>query len=555
MTMIQALETLHCNMADYVIEELGRVDGTSPEQTWNFPAINQVLLRRVEIEEQLRHLDEQVRDEAQKQMTNEFFVTKTIGNKEVRDNLEDWKESIVAEYEQLVASKGAVKPMSRSDLQALAEKEGKDLEVLPAKMVHTRKAGSGAYRSRAVVCGNYQSPSDDNTYAGGADGTQIRTTLRIAAQRKWWLASTDIRTAFLNAPRRNDSRLVAMEVPYVFKLLGLAADDEVWLIVLAMYGLQASPRDWCVHRDEVLPTLKWFRHREGCQVEGSFKKTKDDNMWRLEEKELDSGHVCWSGLMSVYVDDILLAGEEGEAVQGAMRALSRPWAMSSVEWAEVNKPLKYCGFEVSEDPDGNGFRVNQHMYEQEMLKRWNITGSLEFPNYRVVEDEECEENINPETLRTAQAMAGSLLWLSTRTRPDLAHGVATMSMLMTRAPTRAVAIGNTMMEYVKGNPGIGLHYTAMVPDDWGAHGQLKVKRSDLLLEVFCDIAYSAGTGHRFIQGIVVCLGGQPMCWQTNTQPFVTHSTAEAELASYCEGLIAGKAAEALVNELTEVPVV
>ena len=58
-------------------------------------------------------------------MTNEFFVTKTIGNKEVRDNLEDWKEAIVAEYEQLVASKGAVKPMSRSDLQALAEKEGK----------------------------------------------------------------------------------------------------------------------------------------------------------------------------------------------------------------------------------------------------------------------------------------------------------------------------------------------------------------------------------------------------------------------------------------------
>ena len=255
MTKIQALETLHCNMADYVIEELGRVDGTSPEQTWNFPAINQVLLRKVEIEEQLHHLDEQVRDEAQKQLTNEFLVTKTIGNKEVRDHLEDWKESIVAEYEQLVVSKGAVKPMTKSDLRALAEKEGKDLEILPAKMVHTRKAGSGAYRSRAVVCGNYQSPNDDNTYAGGADGTQIRTALRIAAQRKWRLASTDIRTAFLNTPRRNDSRLVAMEVPYVFKLLGLAAEDEVWLIVLAMYGLQASPRDWCVHRDEVRSQL------------------------------------------------------------------------------------------------------------------------------------------------------------------------------------------------------------------------------------------------------------------------------------------------------------
>ena len=75
------------------------------------------------------------------------------------------------------------------------------------------------------------------------------------------------------------------------------------------------------------------------------------------------------------------------------------------------------------------------------------------------------------------------------------------------------------------------------------------------MEIFCDIAYSAGSGHRSIQGVVVCLGGQPICWQTCQQPFVTHSTAEAELVSYCEGLIAGKAAEALVKELTGVTAV
>ena len=126
---------------------------------------------------------------------------------------------------------------------------------------------------------------------------------------------------------------------------------------------------------------------------------------------------------------------------------------------------------------------------------------------------------------------------------------------MTKAPVKAIQIGTTLMKYVKGNPGVGLRYTTNVPDDWGAHGQLKVKRSDLLLEIFCDIAYSAGSGHRSVQGIVVCLGGQPICWQTSQQPFVTHSTAEAELVSYCEGLIAGKAAEALVMELTGVTAV
>ena len=50
---------------------------------------------------------------------------------------------------------------------------------------------------------------------------------------------------------------------------------------------------------------------------GSSKKTKDENVWRLEETELESGNVCWTGL----VDDSLLTGEE-EAAQGCPRALS-----------------------------------------------------------------------------------------------------------------------------------------------------------------------------------------------------------------------------------------
>ena len=110
-------------------------------------------------------------------------MTKTVGNKEVRANLDGWKDSIVAEYEQLVNLKKAVKPMTRSELQQLAQQQDKVLEILPAKMVHTRKAGSGAFRSRAVVCGNYQAQSSQDNYAGGADGTQVRTVLRLSAQR------------------------------------------------------------------------------------------------------------------------------------------------------------------------------------------------------------------------------------------------------------------------------------------------------------------------------------------------------------------------------------
>ena len=101
-------------------------------------------------------------------------------------------------------------------LYEIAEKKQLPIELLPGKMVHTGKAGSGAYRSRAGVCGNYQEVSTEESYAGGANGNQIRMMLRTSALKRWAVAGTDVKAAFLNAPKRNVDKLTAMEVPYVF---------------------------------------------------------------------------------------------------------------------------------------------------------------------------------------------------------------------------------------------------------------------------------------------------------------------------------------------------
>lgn len=81
---------------------------------------------------------------------------------------------------------------------------------------------------------------------------------------------------------------------------------------------------------------------------------------------------------------------------------------------------------------------------------------------------------------------------------------------------------------------------------WGARGQLKIPRREKPIEVFADIAYGAGSGHRSAQGLVIYFGGAPISWQSSSQPFVTHSTAESELVSYCEALMVGRATEALL---------
>ena len=98
--------------------------------------------------------------------------------------------------------------------------------------------------------------------------------LRTSALKRWAVAGTDV----INAPKRSVDKLTAMEMPYVFKKLGLAESDDIWLIEKALYGLVASPRDWGLYRDETIPTLRWHREVDGDVLVGRFVPSGDDNL-------------------------------------------------------------------------------------------------------------------------------------------------------------------------------------------------------------------------------------------------------------------------------------
>ena len=55
-----------------------------------------------------------------------------------------------------------------------------------------------------MVCGNLLNGASDpipNSYASGADGTLIRTTIQHSVTKGWGMGILDVRTAFLLAPR------------------------------------------------------------------------------------------------------------------------------------------------------------------------------------------------------------------------------------------------------------------------------------------------------------------------------------------------------------------
>ena len=543
---LPALRKLHNNLTEYIKEEFTKIDGLNPDQAMWLPVLAQAVHQRVDLENHMLTLNAAQHDQMVESNNAEFVVTRTISNREVWENLTAWEESIRAEFDQLVVKKKAVSQITKAELQQLAQERNLPIELLPAKMVHTRKAPDGKYRSRAVICGNYAQENPETiNYAGGADAVQCRALVRISASKGWQLSGTDIKVAFLNAPKRDATRITACEAPTVFKRLGLANEHSVWVVERALYGLPSSPRDWSIHRDQEIPLMKWTRRVGGVERHGRFAASGDENLWRLLEVEKESGREHWVGLMSVYVDDILI-GAEGEARDAAMQSLAETWSISPIEHATAAAPLRFCGFEITKDENEDGFHISQSMYEKEILAKWDIKEKTPYPVFKISEEDEQPHDFTAAELRDAQAITGALLWLSTRSRPDLVYGLSAMSRLVSKNPAKSMSIGRALLAYINGNPG-GLHYPREVPHGhWGARQHLKVARHQKLLEVYSDIAYAAGSNHRSIQGLVLFLGGCPIGWQTSQQPFITHSTAESELVAMCEGLQSGKATEAML---------
>jgi len=61
-------------------------------------------------------------------------------------------------------------------------------------------------------------------------------------------------------------------------------------------------------------------------------------------------------------------------------------------------------------------------------------------------------------VREAQRIAGEVLWLSTRTRPDLSYPIQRMTSEATKHPDKALKYGTRMLRYLKGTKDYGLLY-------------------------------------------------------------------------------------------------
>lgn len=366
-------------------------------------------------------------------LEEEVLQTRVVSNQEVYQNKDEWVGAIRKEINNLV-QKGAVKRLTKEEAAYYKREHADKLEVVPGKAVHTIKAPDGKKKCRLVVCGNHLQGGDKketkeehaNYYAGGADTICLRLALSMAARYGWDIAGLDVVAAFLNAqlgdvhekpqpredPTRDRGRIVLMQPPRVLERLGLIEVGELWLVERALYGLRESPRLWSDHRDG---TLHGMEIQQGGRTLKLLPSFAEENLWLIKDTSLrDEGGV--QGLVLIYVDDMLVMSNP-EITNMVVEKIQKTWEVTKPQWVTETEPVRFCGIEIYKNNEGDYF-AGQQSFVKEVLKRHNCK---EFAASPLKDNFEPEEELDRtrEEIQLAQKLAGELLWLAGKTRPDL----------------------------------------------------------------------------------------------------------------------------------------
>lgn len=199
------------------------------------------------------------------------------------------------------------------------------------------------------------------------------------------------------------------------------------------------------------------------------------------------------------------------------------------------------------DEDGGeawAWAATQANYTRDLLKR-NLGEKEESWHRRKVPISrdppmEPEEKPTLDMVREGQKISGELLWLVTRTRPDLMYVVSRISASVLHNPQWVKEAAWQVWGFLVNTMDEGVIYRPEKKSQpWEEGGGL---------EAFADASFSPG-GEESHGSVVISLRGGPLVWRSSRQSTVTLSTAEAELNELIEGLMLGESVAAVVEEL------
>ena len=392
-------------------------------------------------------------------------------------------------------------------------------------------------KARLVICGNFEKHISEELYAGGCQTETVRIMIsHVASKPTWDAAITDVRNAFLLAPMSTDA-VYGLRFPKAF-LLALGLEwDALYRVDKALYGFRRSPRLWGTFRDNRLRTALVLINGKLAVLQ---RLVADENVWQLVYQDQSESTEVLAYLI-VYVDDIMYLGEPGVILQ-LHEWLSAEWTSSPLTWASSTEGIRFLGLEIYKVR--TGYRMCQLGYIRELLRHHGLAegpgARTPCPREWLIGEGEFEQVAHDEkSLRKAQQMTGELLWLSTKSRPDLMHSVASMSSLCLRDPVLVERIGLRALSYLYTTASLSLLFGGTE----AAHE----------VTAYSDASFSP-SGGRSIGCSLVTYNGNAVAWRSGRQSLVALSTAEAELIEAVASVQLQAGIAALTCEINGLPV-
>jgi hypothetical protein len=289
-------------------------------------------------------------------------------------------------------------------------------------------------------------------------------------------------------------------------------EGKVCKLLKSLYGLKQAPKQWHEKFERTL-TAAGFAVNEA-------------------DKCVYYRHGGGEGvILCLYVDDILIFGTNLKVIEEVKAFLSHCFEMKDLGVADVILNIKLLR------DDNGGITLLQSHYVEKILSRFGYSDCNPSPtpydpsvllrkNRRIAKDQ----------LRYSQII-GSLMYLASATRPDIAYAVSKLSRFVSNPGDDHWHALERIMRYLKGTASYGIHYS----------GYPRV------LEGYSDSNWISDADEiKATSGYVFTLGGGAVSWKSCKQTILTRSTMEAELTALDTATVE---AEWLRQLLMDLPVV
>ncbi|WJZ98413.1 hypothetical protein VitviT2T_016938 [Vitis vinifera] len=291
------------------------------------------------------------------------------------------------------------------------------------------------------------------TFAPVAKINTVRILLSLVANLDWPLQQFDVKNLFLHGELSEE---VYMDLPPGC-MVSKKQCQKVCKLNKSLYGLKQSPRSWF---GMFTKSIKAFGYRQSNSDHTLFLKKQHGKITTL----------------IVYVDDIVVTGNDPEERKALQNYLSREFEMKDLS------PLKYfLGIEVSQSSEG--IFLSQRKYALDLLQETGMSGCQPV-------DTPIEEGlklcVEPNQVSTDkgryQRLVGRLMYLA-HTRPNFVYALS------------------------------------------------------VSIEVYADVDWAGVVDDRpSTSGYFTFVGGNLVTWKSKKQNVVAHSSAEAEFRGMALGL-------------------